>query len=240
MLDLLKQSLPEHQKVTREEVVEIHDLQSTVLVARNDNRAYWDEALKPETGLRKWRHTPSSSKPNGTIEIAETQPKNTLERYAFTVHDMQGQETQEKIFIDPLRMWHPEHIYVAVTRAKRLDQIYLVSEPLPLPVNPQYQKTKIYQVISPNSDQVYIGYTTWSSIEDYFYECHIGDFEAQRKKQRTSKYIILKGDAKIELIEEWPCNSQAEALARETYWIEKHPNAVNKVIPHHFRQVSNM
>ena len=135
-------------------------------------------------------------------------------------------------------MWHPEHIYVAVTRAKRLDQIYLVTDaPLLSRLNSQYQKTKIYSVKSPNSNQIYIGYTTWKSITEYFEECHIGDFEAQRKKQRTSKYIILCGDAKIELIENWPCWSEAEALARETYWIEKHPNAVNKVIPHKFRQV---
>jgi len=237
MLDTLKDALPKDQKVTREDAVKLHDLQPTVLVARNDNRAWWDEALKPESGMRKWRHTPSSTKPNGSIELAETQPKNALERYAFTVHDIQGQETDGRIFIDPLRMWHFQHLYVAVTRAKRIDQIVLVTDTPPvLGLNSQYQKTKIYKVTSPNTKQVYIGYTTWSSITNYFEECHITDFEAQRKKQRTSKYIIRCDDARIELIENWPCWSEAEALARETHWIEKYPNAVNKVIPHQFRQ----
>ena len=62
------------------------------------------------------------------------------------------------------------------------------------------------------------------------------DFLENKKNQRTSKYIIACGDATISLIEHWPCASEKEALARETYWIEKHPNAVNKVIPSEFRQ----
>ena len=100
----------------------------------------------------------------------------------------------------------------------------------------RYQHAKIYKVTSPHSDQVYIGYTTSYSLQDYFKSCHMADFLEERKKQRTSKYIIACGDATISLIEHWPCASEKEALARETYWIEQHPSAVNKVIPTEFRQ----
>ena len=133
-------------------------------------------------------------------------------------------------------MWYAKHIYVAVTRAKWLQQIFLVKDTPTNKEDIKYRNTRIYKVISPNSNRVYIGYTTWPNLQEYFETCHIKEFEAQKKKQRTSKHIIICGKSRVELIENWPCTCMDEALARETYWIEKHPNAVNQVIPAKFWQ----
>ena len=48
---------------------------------------------------------------------------------------------------------------------------------------------------------------------------------------RTSWRAIEHGGAKIELIETWPCSSEAEAEAREAYHILRTPHCVNKVVP---------
>ena len=47
LLEMLEEYLPEAQIITREQGIKLYNLESTVLVARNDNREWWDENLKP-------------------------------------------------------------------------------------------------------------------------------------------------------------------------------------------------
>ena len=63
---------------------------------------------------------------------------------------------------------------------------------------------------------------------------HRSDLKSyKRGKKRllcTSREIVKFDDAKIILIEMFPCGSKAELFARERYWIEI-LNCVNKIVP---------
>ena len=86
---------------------------------------------------------------------------------------------------------------------------------------PNYQNTKIYKIWSPNTEQVYIGATTQTLAQ------RMGGH--RRTTETQSKLIIGLGDAKIELIEEFPCNNKMESDKKEGEYIRS-LNCVNKQI----------
>jgi len=86
-----------------------------------------------------------------------------------------------------------------------------------------YNESKIYKLISSETDQIYIGSTTYHYLSDRFGN-HKYDY--RRWLSGDSKYLsafeILKyDDVKIILIESYSCNSKDELRAREQYWIEQ-------------------
>ena len=87
---------------------------------------------------------------------------------------------------------------------------------------PNYQNTKIYKIWSPNTEQVYIGATVQS--------LSMRMAEHRKPSNNTrSKIIIDLGDAKIELIEEFPCNNKMESDKKEGEYIRS-LDCVNKQI----------
>lgn len=96
---------------------------------------------------------------------------------------------------------------------------------------PKYNYGKIYKIASPNTSQIYIGSTTerylCNRLSTHVYACR-KYLETDDLKYVTSYDIIKMGGAYISLIEAYPCNDKDELRARERYWIEQHPNTVNK------------
>jgi len=99
-----------------------------------------------------------------------------------------------------------------------------------------YANAKIYKLTSFETDKVYIG----STIKQYLCQrlcAHNTAFEQFLRGNMnfiTSFHIIKEGDAKIELLEAYPCKDIDELRAREGHWIKKLKktwNVVNKVIP---------
>ena len=89
---------------------------------------------------------------------------------------------------------------------------------------PNYQNGKIYSVRSRSRpDLIYIGSTTRRLSERF------GRHKAP-SASTSAKQIILIGDAYIELIENYSCNSKEELLARERYFIEN-MECINKNRP---------
>ena len=87
---------------------------------------------------------------------------------------------------------------------------------------PNYQNTKIYKIWSPNTEQVYIGATVQS--------LSMRMAEHRKPSNNTrSKIIIDLGDAKIELLQEFPCNNKMESDKKEGEYIRE-LNCVNKNI----------
>jgi len=88
-----------------------------------------------------------------------------------------------------------------------------------------YQKGKIYKIISQHTDKIYIGST-----------CQLLCRRLSNHKTKyntTSSYEILKyGDAKIILIENYPCNNKEELTSKEAEYIKLYnSNIVNVQIP---------
>lgn len=89
---------------------------------------------------------------------------------------------------------------------------------------PNYQNGKVYSIRSYKTDKIYIGSTTQSL------SVRFGGHKAIRN-QTTSKLIILQGDAYIELIELYSCNSKEELHKKEGEHIRANINiVVNKYI----------
>ncbi len=86
-----------------------------------------------------------------------------------------------------------------------------------------YSKFKIYKITSMNNPElVYYGHTCQPLSHRFSqHKSHLDTF---------SKYIIEKGDAIILLIEDYPCETEDQARAREAFYILNNP-CVNKQIP---------
>ena len=99
---------------------------------------------------------------------------------------------------------------------------------------PDYQKSKIYKIWSPSCDKIYIGSTTETRL------CQrMADIKKEHKRHlngiyngnNTSYDIIALGDAVIELIESFPCNSKDELLKRHAYHINLNKDiCINKTV----------
>jgi len=95
-----------------------------------------------------------------------------------------------------------------------------------------YQNSKIYKIISDNTDDVYYGSTTQRLL------CvRMGQHRQSYKKyinnkgSYTSSFEIIKyGDAKIVLIENHTCNSKDQLFKKERFYIESN-DCVNIRIP---------
>ena len=78
-----------------------------------------------------------------------------------------------------------------------------------------YSKGKIYRIVSDKTDQVYIG-STVKTLERRF-SGHKSDFK--RGEYCTSAELLKLGDARIELIRDFPCNSKRELAKGEDDYI---------------------
>jgi len=94
-----------------------------------------------------------------------------------------------------------------------------------------YSKGKIYKIVSDNIEGTYYGSTVdtlWSR-----FGTHNSKFRMWKKGSKaycTSFKLIEAGNAKIFLVENYPCNSKIELTARERWYIENN-ECVNKNVP---------
>jgi len=83
----------------------------------------------------------------------------------------------------------------------------------------KYQNGKIYKLTSPNTDRIYIG-STICKLNNRF---SLHKYETKHNKVNNSSAIIFRyGETKIELIENFPCNSKRELETREQYYMDLH------------------
>ena len=66
--------------------------------------------------------------------------------------------------------------------------------------DPRYSKGKIYKIISPNTEKIYIG-STIVTLKQRF-SIH------KSNKNCTSMHIINEGNASIDLMYEYPCKNK--------------------------------
>lgn len=92
---------------------------------------------------------------------------------------------------------------------------------------PDYSLTKIYKITSPQTDKIYIG----STCQRYLcarMKGHRHDYKHPETRGRCESIHIMKyEDAKIRLIENYPCSSKDEQLMREQFFIDT-MDCVNK------------
>ena len=241
---------PLGQVVSFEDCVERFTMEDGIICSRNEFEQEYTEAILNrhmgddlgsvaglgngfyEDGrlLHRYRALSGASVPNGRILYATDEPfSQCVERYASTIHAYQGKACVTTLFIDIRHMFELQHYYTAFSRAEYLEKIYIV-DVSQLPPAEEFAKTLIYRIVSPRTTDVYVGHTTKTLTKRM--EGHMREFgDKGRKKRCSSSNVIKCGDAKIELIEAYPCATKFEAKAREAHWILRTPNCINKNLP---------
>ena len=62
---------------------------------------------------------------NGDIVFSKKNIKNEL-RHVYKVHSIQGETAKNKLFIDKEKFFTSQSFYTAISRAKNINQIYLI------------------------------------------------------------------------------------------------------------------
>jgi len=83
----------------------------------------------------------------------------------------------------------------------------------------KYQNSKIYKIVCNITNEIYFG-STYQKLSNRLRE-HV--YDSKNKKSLSSNKIIDRGDYKIELVENFPCETRKELHAREGYFQLKIP-----------------
>lgn len=89
-----------------------------------------------------------------------------------------------------------------------------------------YKYGKIYKLVSHKTDMIYIGSTCNQYLSQRL-ASHKQDIK--RGKNSTAKKILKHGDARIILIEAYPCKNRDELRSREEYYRKKYRTTCVKV-----------
>lgn len=84
---------------------------------------------------------------------------------------------------------------------------------------PNYKNGKIYKIISKQTEDVYVGSTTITLSQRLAnHRTDIKHIMKVNKKPYSAHNVVKHDDAKIILLEKFPCDSKEELLAREQHW----------------------
>jgi hypothetical protein len=119
VIDKLKNNI-----INLDKLKEIYKIEDMILTGTKKSRIEYTGYFKD---LKKYYVLNTSrAYSNGDIIISDIQPPSSEIRHAYTVHSIQGETAQNKLFIDMSKMWDNTMIYTALSRAKYLNQIYLI------------------------------------------------------------------------------------------------------------------
>ena len=93
----------------------------------------------------------------------------------------------------------------------------------------KYQRGKIYKLISNQTNDVYYGSTIENKLSNRLsgHRSHYKDWIKNRFHYISSFEIVKYEDAKIILVENYPCNTKYELVAREQFYIDNN-ECINK------------
>ena len=207
------------------ELKQMYNINDMILSGTNAVKDFYTDLFKGKFDVDKYYITENNRLYcNGDIVIG-AKPENTKceERHCFTTHSIQGETASHKLFIDSSKMFDSRMFYTAISRAKTLDQIYIIEND---EIECEYQSAKIYRIVSKYG--VYIG-STCKELKERF-KGHKQSFKQHKKgvgKFVTSFPLLEDNDAKMELIENYPCNTKNELYMREKEYINM-SDCVNK------------
>jgi ribosomal protein L12E/L44/L45/RPP1/RPP2 len=204
---------------------DMYNVDDMILSGTNANKDYFTSMFAGKFEIEKYYITDNTRlHQNGEIVIGEKPEKCSCEvRHCFTTHSIQGETAEHKLFIDSSAMFDSRMFYTAISRARRLDQIYIIEDTEKCAYSIH---GKIYKIVSEGG--TYIG-STISTIEKRFKEHQqsFKQYKAKKGKYMTSFELLGDKDVRIELVLNYPCNSKAE-LQLEEARIIRSVECVNK------------
>jgi len=123
---LLHDTLP---TINIEELKNIYTNEDMILSATNKRKDLFTNMFKGKNEKEKYYITNNMNclYHTGDIVLSDQPVKSGEARHAFTTHSIQGETAEHKLFIDIKSMRTSQMIYTALSRARRLDQIYIIN-----------------------------------------------------------------------------------------------------------------
>ena len=110
-----------------------YDINDTIICNTNIQKDLYTEMYKGKFDIEKYyiRTNKYKGYNNGSIHIGNkldmmTNKKDYEIRHAFTIHSIQGETCNNKLFIDMNKISSCQMLYTAISRARRTEQIYLI------------------------------------------------------------------------------------------------------------------
>ena len=125
--------LKKHRVIDKEELAELYDIRDYILVGtKKVGWEYTNMFIGKFEEEKYYNNKNNYEYSNGDIvyinkEDGKLKDLSTVEiRHHFTTHSIQGETIDSRIFIDISKMFDSRMFYTAISRARKLDQIYLV------------------------------------------------------------------------------------------------------------------
>jgi len=113
-----------NRTITIEQLKEIYNVNDMILVGTNQIKDIYTEMFN---GLEKYYCKENNRlHSNGEIVIGKKPECKSELRHAYTTHSIQGETAYHKLFIDSEKMFNPRMFYTAISRAKTLEQIFII------------------------------------------------------------------------------------------------------------------
>jgi len=126
----IKEYLLENIKlISKEYLLEKYDINDMILTHKNECKDEYTELLKNKFDKINKYYVKRNNLlySNGDIIIGEKPEASCEIRHCFTVHCIQGETARYNLYINITDIKDIKMLYTAVSRAKRLDQIYLIN-----------------------------------------------------------------------------------------------------------------
>lgn len=110
------------------DVKDLYNIEDMILTPINARKDKYTKEFKGTFDKEKYYITNNNNYNyhTGDIVISEDAPKCGEVRHAFTVHCIQGITAEKKLFIDLYKIRSVEMIYTAISRARRMSQLYFI------------------------------------------------------------------------------------------------------------------
>lgn len=127
--------LKKHRVIDKEELQEIYDIKDYIIVGTKkigwEYTGLFAGTFRDSDGHIEEKYyikANNSEMCNGDIVYSEKKPEgcNSEIRHHFTTHSIQGETIESRIFIDISKMFDSRMFYTAISRAERLNQIYII------------------------------------------------------------------------------------------------------------------
>ena len=114
--------------ITKKRLTELYGINDMVLVGTNHLKDLYTNMFSGKFADEKYYITSNNRLySNGEILIGQKPEKTDCEvRHAFTTHSIQGETAEHKLFIDCSKMFDSRMFYTAISRARTIDQIYII------------------------------------------------------------------------------------------------------------------
>lgn len=112
-----------------DELISLYNINDMILSGTNEIKDFYTKLFINKFKNEKYYITNTNKYYcNGDIIISDVIPTNCVYqiRHCFTVHSIQGETVYNKLFIDSKKMFNSNIFYTAISRAKTLEQIFII------------------------------------------------------------------------------------------------------------------